>query len=109
MKRSQTAKTSNEKIMFIDESDRVKFAKIVTDLLKSDELKKLVFNREKKRKYRFSLKFHQDALSPLGISPDFTFRFKKVQGTGEWDLDMNFKKKENVVVSDYFEKVYTSM
>lgn len=109
MKRSQTAKTFNEKIMFIDESDRVKFAKIVTDLLKSDELKKLVFDREKKRKRRFSLKFRRDELLSLGISPDFIFKFKRVKDTEEWDLDMDFKKKENVVVSDYFEKVSASV
>ena len=41
----------------------------------------------------------------LGIEPKFTMHFKRVKNTDEWDLDLEFKKKDGISLQEYFDAV----
>ena len=109
MKHSQTAKTSNrfkiDIIKFINEEDRAKFTSIVIDLLKDDEFKKLVLEKQAKYKSSFKVEWKNEALKEIGIEPKFMFKFRRVKKTDEWDLDIQLEKLKGADRNEYFDTV----
>lgn len=104
MRRSQTAKTFNEIVTFVNEEDRVKFIEIVIDLLKDKEFKRKVEEKQAKYKSSFKIVYEDDRLKELGIKPRFVFKFKKTKNTNEWDLDIFLDKIENTELKEFFDK-----
>lgn len=104
MKRSQIAKTSDT-IEFVNEEDRFKFTQIVIDLIKDVDFKKLVSEKQKRYKNSFTIKWFNEELKELGIEPYFALKFKKVQNTDEWDVDIHLDKLKNAEMSEYFDRV----
>lgn len=115
MKRSQTAKTSKKSQMaleestktvieFVDEESRHRFCQLLISNSRKPEIREAI--EKKQAKYKsFKINAEIPEFSELGIDPKFTMHFKKVKNSDEWDLDLEFKKKENTNLEEYFSKV----
>lgn len=116
MKRSQTAKTSKKKakmaleknasevITFIDDESRKRFCDLLIENSHKSEIKKTIAEKQKKYK-SFTIKAEIPEFAELGIEPKFTMHFKRVKNTDEWDLDLEFKKKDGISLQEYFDAV----
>lgn len=104
MKHSQIAKTSDT-IEFVNEEDRVKFTKIVVDLIKDVDFKKQVSEKQKKYKGSFTVKWFGEELKELGIEPYLSLKFKKVKNSDEWDVDIHLDKLRGIQSEEYFNRV----
>ena len=112
MKRSQIAKISkNSKkptksdqaiITFVDEESRRRFCDLLIKNSHKPEIQKTI--AEKQAKYKsFKIRTEIPELSELGINPKFVMLFKRVKNSDEWDLDLEFEKKENISLDEYFD------
>ena len=115
MKRSQTAKTSKkskktlekemgEVITFVDEASRKRFCNLLIKNSQKPEIQKAIAEKQKKYK-SFTLKAEIPEFAELGIEPKFTMHFKRVKNSDEWDLDLEFKKREGISLEEYFDAV----
>lgn len=113
MKRSQIAKTSKKSkkpsvkdehaiITFVDEESRRRFCDLLIKNSHKPEIQKTI--AEKQAKYKsFKIRTEIPELSELGINPKFVMLFKRVKNSDEWDLDLEFEKKENISLDEYFD------
>lgn len=113
MKRSQTTKTSKKLkkaaakdidtiITFVDEESRHKFCDLLIKNSHKSEIQEAIAKKQAKYK-SFKINAEIQELSELGINPKFVMFFKRVKNSDEWDLDLEFEKKENISLDEYFD------
>lgn len=89
-------------INFVDEDSRREFCNLLAKNSRKPEIQKEIAKKQAKYK-SFKIRVEIPELSDLGINPKFIMFFKRVKNSDEWDLDLEFEKKENVSLNEYFD------